>query len=76
MPPPLFPTDTDVVVGCCDRCGDVVYQGHPHRRHIICAICGERCQYYGPHGTTNGMDVTCQDCIDPDKPAWSEGAGI
>ena len=74
-PPPLFPTDTNVLVGYCDRCGDLVYQDHPHKRHRICAVCGEPCAYYGPFATTNGRDYTCEDCTDWTTPAGGEEGG-
>ena len=73
-PARLFPVDADIaVVGRCHRCGDVVYQGHPHKRHHVCADCGEPCEYYGVLGTTNGSDYTCNDCTDMGRP-W-EGGG-
>ena len=72
MTPPLFPADTSATVGYCAKCGDIIYKGHPHRRHHTCAECGEPCGYYGPFGTTNGRDYTCKDCTDPALPAWGD----
>ena len=74
MPPFFYPTDTSVIVDYCFKCGDVVYKGHPHKRHHICAECGEPCRYYGPFGSINGRDYVCDGCVDPTLPAWGDEA--
>lgn len=74
MPPFFYPTDTSAIVDYCAKCGDIIFKGHPHKRHHICAVCGEPCGYYGPFGSTNGRDYTCADCIDPTLPVWEDEA--